>query len=152
MLHNVTSALLGEGEELVHMAAEARTWPGGSIWAPSIIFATNKRIIITKRDPLKLNRSYKIIQYPNITSIDLEHGIKYASVHFGLRGAELASEKKKWVSGLKQHEAEALVKFVDSECHRHQSSDGGMRMAYSVNAKSNSPATADQPTLRNAPT
>lgn len=114
-------ALLAPDEEIELVVPEVRMWYVGSVIAPAVIFATNKRILITRRDVFHVNKSYKIIKYSNITSINMEHGIKYCSVNFGVYGDETGSSgRKKWVSGIKYQDAEALVKFVDNESSKTQ--------------------------------
>lgn len=107
-------ALLMPGERIECMAAQVRNIIGGSLLAPSMVFATNKRIIITRRDWTNINKSYKIIKYANITDIKLMQGLKYCSLHFGVHGDENDPGGQKWVTGIPHDEGLALIKFVNA--------------------------------------
>ncbi|MDE1868715.1 MAG: PH domain-containing protein [Candidatus Micrarchaeota archaeon] len=113
--------LLMHGERIERMASEVRNIVGGSLTAPTMVFATNKRIIITRRDWTNINKSYKIIKYGNITDIKLLQGLKYCSIHFGVHGDENDANGRKWVTGIPNDEGLDLVKFVN-EVHMFEGS------------------------------
>lgn len=106
--------LLMPGEHIACMAAEVRSVVVGSLFAPTMVFATNMRIIITRRDWANINKSYKIIKYGNITDIKLLQGLRYCSIHFGVHGDENDHDGRKWVTGIPNGEGLELVKFVNA--------------------------------------
>jgi hypothetical protein len=104
--------LLTPDEEIEFVCAEHRI---GSlrVFAPAIFFGTSKRIIIARRDILHIHKKYRIIKYDLIVDVELEHGIIFSKVHFGLQNEPGESEEKKWLSGLSHDDAVQLVRFVE---------------------------------------
>ncbi|HVC58213.1 MAG TPA: PH domain-containing protein [Candidatus Acidoferrales bacterium] len=121
-------------EKVMIAAAETRLWPCGSLFAPVLIVATNKRIIISRRDVLSISKRYKIISYGDVLDVNVRHGIRYSSIHFGIASRSVESEDT-WTRGLRYADMVELAKYVnqmaiaaDEGRHRQQTDSTPMQM------------------------
>ena len=85
---------LDEDETVLAVAKQSRVKPGGSITTPSIIFATDKRLIIRDPSALGLRQSIEDITYSNLTSARLQKGVFSSSIMLKAPGLSTMSEKK----------------------------------------------------------
>ena len=80
------SKMLNPDERIFLVAVQSRIRPGGSLFTPNEIYATNRRIII--RDPYMLGIKEKIVDIPYdiITSLKLEKGLLSSTIRFKAPG------------------------------------------------------------------
>jgi hypothetical protein len=80
----------------------------------AILFCTNKRLIIMRRNIIGTYRTYKIIHYDEVMEVILHRGLHFSRIHFGMHGEERETEEwKRWVWGLDHREAQALVHYME---------------------------------------
>lgn len=105
---------LDQDETVLAVAKQSRIKPGGSITTPSIIFATDKRLIIRDPSALGLRQSIEDITYSNITSARLQKGVFSSSIMLKAPGLSTMSEKKlNWIAfakGSNEGEIDAIPK------------------------------------------
>jgi hypothetical protein len=80
------SKMLNPDERIVLVAVQSRIRPGGSLFTPNEIYATDRRIII--RDPYMLGIKENIVDIPYdiITSLKLEKGLLSSTIRFKAPG------------------------------------------------------------------
>jgi Bacterial PH domain/Short C-terminal domain len=80
------SKMLNPDERILLVAIQSRIRPGGSLFTPNEIYATDRRIII--RDPCRLGIKENImdIPYDIITSLKLEKGLLSSTIRFKAPG------------------------------------------------------------------
>jgi len=80
------SKMLNPDERILPVAVQSRIRPGGSLFTPNQIYATDRRIII--RDPYMLGIKENIIDIPYdiITSLKLEKGLLSSTIRFKAPG------------------------------------------------------------------
>ena len=80
------SKMLNPDERILLVAVQSRIRPGGSLFTPNQIYATDRRIII--RDPYMLGIKENIIDIPYdiITSLKLEKGLLSSTIRFKAPG------------------------------------------------------------------
>src|SRR5439155_7273099 len=85
---------LDPDEKVLVVARQSRIKPGGSMMTPSIIFATDKRLLIRDPSMLGLRESVEDLAYSNITSARLQKGLFSSSIMLRAAGLSPPSEKK----------------------------------------------------------
>lgn len=80
------SKMLNPDERILLVAIQSRKSPGGSLFTPNVIYATDRRIII--RDPYMLGIKENIVDIPYdiITSLKLEKGLLSSTIRFKAPG------------------------------------------------------------------
>jgi PH (Pleckstrin Homology) domain-containing protein/putative oligomerization/nucleic acid binding protein len=80
------SKMLNPDERIILVAIQSRIRPGGSLFTPNVIYATDRRIII--RDPYMLGIKENIVDIPYdiITSLKLERGLLSSTIKFKAPG------------------------------------------------------------------
>jgi hypothetical protein len=80
------SKMLNPDERVLLVAVQSRVRPGGSLFTPNEIYATDRRIII--RDPYMLGIKENIVDIPYdiITSLKLEKGLLSSTIRFKAPG------------------------------------------------------------------
>src|SRR5919108_1889662 len=80
------SKMLNPDERILLVAVQSRIKPGGSLFTPNQIYATDRRIII--RDPYMLGIKENIVDIPYdiITSLKLEKGLLSSTIRFKAPG------------------------------------------------------------------
>jgi Bacterial PH domain/Short C-terminal domain len=80
------SKMLNPDERILLVAIQSRIKPGGSLFTPNKIYATDRRIII--RDPYMLGIKENIVDIPYdiITSLKLEKGLLSSTIRFKAPG------------------------------------------------------------------
>jgi hypothetical protein len=80
------SKMLNPDERILLVAVQSRIKPGGSLFTPNEIYATDRRIII--RDPYMLGIKENIVDIPYdiITSLKLEKGLLSSTIRFKAPG------------------------------------------------------------------
>jgi Bacterial PH domain len=86
------SKMLNLDERILLVAVQSRIRPGGSLFTPDEIYATDRRIII--RDPYMLGIKENIVDIPYdiITSLKLEKGLLSSSIRFKAPGLVSATK------------------------------------------------------------
>lgn len=105
---------LDSDERVLVVAKQSRIKPGGSMMTPSILFATNKRLLIRDPTMLGLRESIEDITYSNITSARLQKGVFSSSIMLRAAGLSTLSEKRmSWLvfaKGSNEGEIDAIPK------------------------------------------
>ncbi len=103
------SKILEPGEEVISVARQHRI---KKLIAPAIAIATDKRIIIMKRDALGIRSDIHFIPYEHIVSFRVVHGFLLTSIKLRLLGAP--KQKEQAVTGIEEDETEigGLTKTV----------------------------------------
>jgi hypothetical protein len=80
------SKMLNPDERILLVAVQSRIRPGGSLFTPNEIYATDRRIII--RDPYMLGIKENIVDIPYdiVTSLKLEKGLLSSTIRFKAPG------------------------------------------------------------------
>ena len=99
--------------------------PGGSLFTPNIVFATNKRLLIRNPTALGLRQKVEDYMYSDITNVRLEKGVFSSAIAITVpgmaanRGGDVASMLGKWgrddagtIDALGKDEAEKLLKHI----------------------------------------
>jgi hypothetical protein len=113
--------LLWEGEVVEETARQRGVGPGGSLTAPTSVVCTNKRLIIVNKATLGLRKDYEVIQYRQITSVRLEHGIISSSVFIRVQGYDRdkgllgAGKEEGQIDGLRNKEARHLADYLNKK-------------------------------------
>jgi hypothetical protein len=91
---------LDEDEKVCFVAKQSRMKPGGSALAiPTIVFATDKRIIIRNPTMLGMRENIEDIPYGKITSVKLEKGVFSSTIVIRAPGLSELSRASKYGSG-----------------------------------------------------
>ncbi len=110
--------VLFEDEEVMFSARQRRVGPGGSILDPSVIVATNERVLVIK-DVLELHLREDIdaVPYTNVTYVKLEHGLISSALLIGVLGfGRQATEFPSGtltIDGLRYKDALELQQLID---------------------------------------
>lgn len=119
-------------ETVLAVAKQSRIKPGGSITTPSIIFATDKRLIIRDPSALGLRQSIEDITYSNLTSARLQKGVFSSSIMLKAPGLSTMSEKNfNWmafakgsnegeIDAIPKDKAEAIVEIIKKGIEKAQ--------------------------------
>ncbi len=83
------SKILEEGEEVIAVGRQHRLT---KLIAPAMTLATDKRLIIMKRDVLGIRSDMHFIPYEHIVSFRLVHGFVFSSIKLRLLGASKPNE------------------------------------------------------------
>ena len=99
--------------------------PGGSLFTPNIVFATNKRLLIRNPTALGLRQKVEDYNYSDITNVRLEKGMFSSAVAITVpgmaanRGGDFSSMLGTWnrddagtIDALSKDEAEVLLKHI----------------------------------------
>ena len=82
--------------------------PGGSLFTPDSIFATNKRVIIRNPSVLGLRQKIESYSYEKITDVKLEKGILSSQIIINVPGSVFDGV----IDAIPKNEAEALLKTI----------------------------------------
>lgn len=121
--------LLFEGEVVVFTARQRRVGPGGSIIDPSIVIATNERLLIIKDVlMLHLHEDIDALLYTNISYTKMDQGIMSTTLVLGVVGYEAhsgmeSSTAKVEIQGLRHSDAVELAQLVDKMIIRSRSEE-----------------------------
>ena len=101
-------------------ARQRKFGPGGSFITPTIVVATNSRIIIFNRYSLGLRSDFEIIPYNQITSVRLEKGFFSSTILMRVMGSETEtndSEDKQEgeVTGLLHADAQNMADYISKK-------------------------------------
>lgn len=113
--------LLWPNEVVEGTVEQRRIGPGGSLIAPTLVIATNMRIIIVNKASLGMRKDYEIIPYKQITSVRLEHGIISSTIFLRVDGYDtdkglLSNGKQEGeMDGLKNREAVELADLINKK-------------------------------------
>lgn len=108
--------ILMPNEQIEFVAVQRRIAPGGSIIAPSIIIATNVRVIIEKRLTGGVHREFDTIPYTSIVSIKVEHGIISSSLDLMTRSQSPGGQDRYGIiEGLRMSDALALQDLIEKK-------------------------------------
>jgi hypothetical protein len=80
------SKMLNPDERILLIAKQSRIRPGGSLFTPNAIYATDRRIIIRDRYILGIKENIIDIPYDIITSLKLEKGLLSSTIRFKAPG------------------------------------------------------------------
>ena len=117
-------------EEVAEVAAKETRWPiFGSLIRPVLIVATNKRVIVTRRDIFRLYKHFKIIMYHNITNVHVRHGIIFSSIHLGVVAEVSTAEGEVWTKGLRYKDVVDLSRFVHNKVMEQEERIGPVKGA-----------------------
>ncbi len=105
-----------EPDEDIEMAMAEHKLGSPRPFAKAVLFATNKRLIITRRSVFGTYSTYRIIHYDEIVQIIVHRGLHYCRVHFGLRAEAVEKEEwKRWTWGLDKRETDQLLHFMEQK-------------------------------------
>ena len=82
--------------------------PGGSLFTPDSIFATNKRVIIRNPSALGLRQRIQSYSYEKITDVKLEKGMLSSQIIINVPGSVFDGV----IEAIPKNEAEALLKTI----------------------------------------
>ncbi len=121
--------ILNAGERALLTARQRRIGPGGALWAPSIVIATTKRIIIMNRFS-KIRTTTEVITYSSVAYVRLQRGIISSTVVIGTRGAGGSGGggdpgRTSEINGLRYPDAIELVKFINGILDRMAEDERG---------------------------
>lgn len=137
------SQRLDPDEKVLVIAKQSRIKPGGSMMTPSIIFATNKRLLIRDPSMLGLRESLEDLPYSNITSARLQKGVFSSSIMLRAAGLSTLSEKKtNWlvfskgsnegeIDAIPKEKAERIVEIIKKGIEEAKSAQSSPRPAQS---------------------
>ncbi len=116
----LVSDIMREGENALLTARQRRVGPGGDVMQPSVIVATDKRLII-RSNLLRIKTNVEVIPYPAIAFVKLQRGVVSSTVVIGTRsaggGGNLGSETNMGmtteISGLRYKDAVDLIKLIN---------------------------------------
>ena len=92
---------LDEDEKVCFVAKQSRMKPGGSAFAtPTIVFATDKRIIIRNPTMLGMRENIEDIPYGKITSVKLEKGVFSSTIVIRAPGLSELGRASKYGGGM----------------------------------------------------
>lgn len=109
------SKMLNQDERILLVAVQSRIRPGGSLFTPDEIYATDRRIII--RDPYMLGIKENIVDIPYdiITSLKLEKGLLSSTIRFkapGLVSATKMGMMDSIVDGGKDNDPDGVIQAI----------------------------------------
>ena len=121
--------VLNPGERVLLTARQRRIGPGGAFWAPSVVIATSKRIIIMNRFS-KIRTTTEVITYGSVAYVRLNRGVISSTVLIGTRGAAGAGGggdpgRTSEINGLNYIDALELVKFINGILDKMAEDDRG---------------------------
>ena len=110
-----TSKMLNPDERILLVAVQSRIRPGGSLFTPNEIYATDRRIII--RDPYMLGIKENIVDIPYdiITSLKLEKGLISSTIRFkapGLVSATKMGMMDSIADGGKDNDPQGIIQAI----------------------------------------
>ena len=82
--------------------------PGGSLFTPDSVFATNKRVIIRNPSALGLRQKIESYSYDKITDVKLEKGILSSQIIINVPGSVFDGV----IEAIPKNEAEALLQTI----------------------------------------
>ena len=83
---NKITEMLNPDEKVLLVARQSRIKPGGSLHTPNIIYATDRRIIISDPYMLGIKENVVDIPYDIVTSVKLEKGLLSSTIRFKAPG------------------------------------------------------------------
>ncbi|MGI0141889.1 MAG: PH domain-containing protein [Candidatus Micrarchaeales archaeon] len=84
--------MLWPNERIRFCVRQSKLWIlGGSLSSPSIIVATNKRLILVTKPLFGLYQDYEILHYKQIVGIRVTHGIFTSSIYIATNGTQTHS-------------------------------------------------------------
>ncbi len=113
--------VLFEDEIIEFTARQRRIGPGGSIFSPGVVVATNRRLIII-HDMLQLHiqEDVDVIPYNTITYVKLQHSVMSSTIIIGILGFTGAKElnpesstSMMQIPGLRYDDAMTLVRITE---------------------------------------
>ncbi len=114
------SDILRPGEKVELAVAEHRI-ASPKPFARAIVFCTNHRIIILRKNYFRTYRTYKIIHYREIIHVAVHRGFYFSRVHFGQAQEEAGEEEwKVWIWGLDRKDVGRLARFVEEREGRNE--------------------------------
>lgn len=118
---DMVKKLLFEGEVVEFTARQRRIGPGGSIMDPSVVVATNERLLIVKDIlMLHLHQDIDALTYSNITYTKMDRGIMSSTLVLGVMGYEAhsgmtSSSAIVEIQGLRHSDAVGLAQLIDKK-------------------------------------
>lgn len=115
---SMVEKLLFADETVEFTARQRRVGPGGSLISPSVVVATNERLLIV-RDVLMLHIKQDIdaVAYSNITYTKIAHGLMSSTLVLGVIGyssqLESTGASTFEIEGLRYTDAAELAQLID---------------------------------------
>lgn len=120
--YRTLSGLLIEGEEAWAYAKQRKL--SGALFYPTLAIATNKRLIIVNRWFMRLKSDITFIEYGNIASFRVVHGIMLSDIRIRLKGSSMSSgyifdggREEGDIKGLPREAADAMMKAINLAIH-----------------------------------
>ena len=127
-------------EEPLMTARQKRVGPGGSLFEPTSVIATSKRVIVIMRATLGLRKDFETIPYGEIASVKLEKGVFSASVEIRILGSnsdknQMEGKSEGEIDGLSKKDAKELADIINQKILERQekgseSGKAGARASY----------------------
>jgi len=100
--------MLMEGEEILFVARQARIKPGGSLFTPNAVYATNRRVIFRNPKLLGLKKNYVDVDYRDISNIRMKKGLFSTEIY--LKSRFLSDEIK--LPAIDKKDANQLMQII----------------------------------------
>ena len=127
------------GEKVEMTIKQRHLGPGGSV-TPTMLIATNRRLIIVYKANLGFKTVHEIITYNKITTVRLERGIVSSTIHLHVLGVEEQTPMggnriEEEFSGLEHKGAETLASFLNSKISKESRETSGVVEDYAYCSK-----------------
>ena len=118
-----------DGENVLVTARQRKFGPGMAIINPTVVVATDRRLILINRTTLGIRKDIESIPYGRITSIRFENGLISASVYVRIEGYTSSQGETGFLKpgmqegeifGLTKGDAKALTDVIDGIITRAQ--------------------------------
>lgn len=106
---------LDPDETVLVVAKQSRGRPGGSVFTPNVVFATDKRLLLLDPSALGLRQSIEDIPYEVITSARLQKGVFSSSIIIRAPGFSTMSQKRLNLMSFAQGSDEGEIEAISKE-------------------------------------
>ena len=110
---------LEDGEEVLEVAKQSKSKPGGSNLTPNTVFATDRRLIIRNPTMLGARQNVEYFDYDKITNIKLEKGIFSSTIVLSYPGMDKLAGLLTWgreddgeIKGIPKDKADNILQIV----------------------------------------
>jgi zinc-ribbon domain/Bacterial PH domain len=123
-------------DESVEMTVKQRHFgPGGSLLTPTILIATNRRLILLYKTDVGFKVVHEIVTYNKLTTVRLERGVFSSTIHLHVLGVldqvQMAGGKvEEEFTGFHHAEAEALVNLLNKKISKDAKDNSEMTEDY----------------------
>ena len=128
---------LKPGEKVLMIARESRIRPGGTMFGPNTIYATDRRLILRNPRSLGLRSNIHEIWYNSITSVNLKKGVLSSEVVITGPGIteemgdifHLNDNRLPGIPAIPKNEAVKLVNIINDGIERARGNEGAIPSA-----------------------